>query len=119
MAKILTVDDSKSMRQMVAMSLRSQGHDVTEAEDGVDGLTKAQADKFDLVVTDINMPNKNGLELIADLRAQPQYKFIPILCLTTESSGDMKSKGKQAGATGWIVKPFTPEKLLDVIKKVL
>lgn len=119
MSKILAVDDSKSMRQMVAMSLKSAGHDVTEAEDGVQALTAAKQAQFDIVVTDINMPNMNGIELIHALRALPNYKFTPILCLTTESSGDMKTKGKEAGATGWIVKPFSPEKLLSVINRVL
>ena len=119
MSKILAVDDSKSMRQMVAMSLKSAGHDVTEAEDGLQALNIAKQSQFDLVVTDINMPNMNGIELIQHLRSLPNYKFTPILCLTTESSGDMKTKGKEAGATGWIVKPFSPEKLLSVINRVL
>lgn len=119
MSKILAVDDSKSMRQMVAMSLKSAGHEVVEAEDGVQALEIAKQNQFDLVVTDINMPNMNGIELIQALRPLPNYKFTPILCLTTESSGDMKSKGKEAGATGWIVKPFSPEKLLSVINRVL
>jgi len=119
MSKILAVDDSKSMRQMVSMSLKSAGHDVTEAEDGKVALDIAQKQTFDLVVTDINMPNMNGIELIQALRGQANYKFTPILCLTTESSGDMKTKGKEAGATGWIVKPFSPEKLLSVINRVL
>ncbi len=119
MAKILAVDDSKSMRQMVSMSLKSAGHDVTDAEDGVIALAIAKKENFDLVVTDINMPNMNGIELVTALRAMPSFKFTPILCLTTESSGDMKAKGKQAGATGWIVKPFSPEKLLSVITRVL
>ncbi|MBN2646987.1 MAG: response regulator [Thiotrichales bacterium] len=119
MSRILAVDDSKSMRQMVTMSLQSAGHDVAEAEDGMAALALAKQQQFDLVVTDINMPNMNGIELITALRAMPNYKFTPILCLTTESSGDMKTKGKEAGATGWIVKPFSPEKLLSVIARVL
>jgi len=119
MAKILAVDDSKSMRQMVSMSLKSAGHDVTEAEDGAMALDIAKKQGFDLIVTDINMPNMNGIELITALRTMPNYKFTPILCLTTESSDDMKGKGKSAGATGWIVKPFSPEKLLATIARVL
>lgn len=120
MSKILAVDDSKSMRQMVSMSLKSAGHDVTEAEDGAIALDIAKREQFDLIVTDINMPNMNGIELIQAVRGTlPNYKFTPILCLTTESSGDMKAKGKEAGATGWIVKPFSPEKLLSVINRVL
>jgi two-component system chemotaxis response regulator CheY len=117
--KILAVDDSKSMRQMVAMTLKSAGFDVTEGEDGVDGLNKAKAGHFDLVLTDINMPNMNGIELTRSLRALPAYKGTPIICLTTESSDEMKAKGKQAGATGWIVKPFSPEKLLATLERVL
>lgn len=117
--KILAVDDSKSMRQMVAMTLKSAGFDVTEGEDGADGLNKAKAGHFDLVLTDINMPNMNGIELTKALRALPAYKGTPIICLTTESSDDMKAKGKQAGATGWIVKPFSPEKLLATLERVL
>ncbi|AHF01191.1 Fis family transcriptional regulator [Thiomicrospira aerophila AL3] len=119
MPKILAVDDSKSMRQMVTMSLTSAGHQVVEAEDGAAALNIAKQEQFDVVVTDINMPNMNGIELITALRALPNYKFTPILCLTTESSGDMKVKGKDAGATGWIVKPFSPEKLLSVISRVI
>ncbi len=119
MSKILAVDDSKSMRQMVSMSLKSAGHDVTEAEDGAIAFDIAKTQSFDLIITDINMPNMNGIELIHALRALPNFKFTPILCLTTESSGDMKQKGKEAGATGWIVKPFSPEKLLSVINRVL
>jgi len=117
--KILAVDDSKSMRQMVAMTLKSAGFDVVEAEDGVDALNKANAAQFDLVLTDINMPNMNGIELTTKLRSLGNYSMIPIICLTTESSDDMKGKGKAAGATGWIVKPFSPEKLLATINRVI
>jgi two-component system chemotaxis response regulator CheY len=117
--KILAVDDSKSMRQMVAMTLKSAGYDVTDAEDGLDALGKAKTELFDLVLTDINMPNMTGIELIQALRVMPDYHLIPIICLTTESSNDMKAEGKSAGATGWIVKPFSPEKLLSTIERVL
>lgn len=119
MAKFLIVDDSKSMRQMIEMTLTDEGHDVIAAEDGVDALSKAAGKKFDVIVTDINMPNMNGLELIAELRQKPEFKSTPILCLTTESGSDMKTKGKQAGATGWIVKPFEPEKLIKTVDRVL
>lgn len=119
MAKILAVDDSKSMRQMVSMSLKSAGHQVTEADDGRMALDLAQKEQYDLIVTDINMPNMNGIELIHALRANNHYKHTPILCLTTESSDDMKGQGKSAGATGWIVKPFSPEKLLATIARVI
>ena len=119
MANILIVDDSASMRQMVAFTLKSKGHNVIDASDGVDGLNKAKQNSFDLVISDINMPNKNGLELTADLRALPNYKFTPILLLTTESAGDKKMEGKSAGATGWIVKPFNPDTLNQTVSKVL
>jgi two-component system chemotaxis response regulator CheY len=104
---------------MVAMTLKSAGFDVTEAEDGVDALGKANSAQFDLVLTDINMPNMGGIELTTKLRSLGNYRMTPIICLTTESSDDMKGKGKAAGATGWIVKPFSPEKLLATINRVL
>ena len=119
MASILAVDDSASMRQMVSFTLKNAGYDVIEAVDGVDALDKAKARTVDLVVTDVNMPNKDGIALIRDLRALPAYKFKPILMLTTESGPEKKQQGKQAGATGWIVKPFNPDQLLKTIKKVL
>ncbi|NOQ16516.1 MAG: response regulator [Methyloprofundus sp.] len=119
MASVLAVDDSASMRQMVSFTLKGAGYTVVEAVDGVDALAKAQAQKFDCVVTDVNMPNKDGITLIKDLRALPNYKFVPMLMLTTESGMDKKQQGKAAGATGWIVKPFNPDQLLKTIKKVL
>lgn len=119
MAKILAVDDSASMRQMVSFTLKGAGHDVVEAVDGVDALAKAKGAKFDLVVSDVNMPNMDGITLIKELRALPDFKFTPMLMLTTESAGDKKQQGKAAGATGWIVKPFNPDQLLATIGKVL
>ena len=119
MAKILAVDDSASMRQMVTFTLKGAGHDVVEAVDGVDALGKAKSASFDLVVSDVNMPNMDGITLIAELRKLPAFKFTPMLMLTTESSADKKSQGKAAGATGWIVKPFNPDQLLATIKKVI
>ncbi|MCQ8105222.1 response regulator [Methylomonas sp. SURF-2] len=119
MATILAVDDSASMRQMVSFTLKGAGYVVVEAVDGVDALNKAKAQAFDCVVTDVNMPNKDGISLIKDLRALPNYKFTPMLMLTTESGMDKKQQGKDAGATGWIVKPFNPDQLLKTIKKVL
>ena len=116
---ILAVDDSASIRQMVSFTLKQSGFQVVEAEDGVKGFEAAQNHKIDLVLTDLNMPNMNGLELITKLRTLPQFKFIPILMLTTESDETKKMAGKQAGATGWIVKPFNPEQLLKVIERVL
>lgn len=119
MATILAVDDSASMRQMVSFTLKGAGYNVVEAVDGVDALHKAKAQSFDCIVTDVNMPNKDGIELIRELRALPNYKFTPMLILTTESGMDKKQQGKEAGATGWIVKPFSPDQLLKTIKKVM
>ncbi len=119
MASILAVDDSASMRKMVSFTLRAAGYDVEEAVDGVDALAKAQARNFDCVVTDVNMPNKDGITLIRDLRALPNYKFVPMLMLTTESGIEKKQEGKAAGATGWMVKPFNPDQLLKTLLKVL
>ncbi len=119
MASILAVDDSASMRQMVSFTLKGSGYEVVEASDGVEALAIAKTRSFDLVVTDVNMPNMDGIELIGELRKLPNFKFTPLLMLTTESGMDKKQQGKAAGATGWIVKPFNPEQLLATIKKVL
>jgi len=119
MATILTVDDSASMRQMVTFTLKSAGHQVTEATDGVDALQKAKQEKFNLIITDVNMPNMDGITLTKELRALDDYKFTPILTLTTESGSNRKKEGKAAGATGWIIKPFNPDQLLSTIQKVL
>lgn len=116
--KILTVDDSKTMRDMVSYTLKEAGFDVIDAEDGQQALEKLKGTKVDAVVTDLNMPNMNGFELIRALRANPDYKMAPILMLTTEGDEGKKQEGKSAGATGWIVKPFNPEKLVQVVKKV-
>lgn len=119
MGKILAVDDSASMRQMVAFTLKSAGHQVVEAGDGTQGLELAKTNSFDLVLTDVNMPQMDGITLTAELRKLPAYKFTPILILTTEAGGDKKMAGKTAGATGWLVKPFNPDQLLATIKRVL
>ncbi len=117
--RILIVDDSASIRQMVSFTLQGEGYETDEARDGAEALEKASASVFQLVVTDLNMPNMDGIELIKRLRSNPAYKFIPILMLTTESQAEKKMEGKAAGATGWIVKPFKPEQLVGVVKKVL
>lgn len=117
--KIATVDDSSSVRQMVSITLKGAGYEVIEGVDGKDALGKLQGNQADMVITDLNMPNMDGIELIRALRAMPSYKFTPIIMLTTESQAQRKQEGKEAGATGWIVKPFKPEQLLEVIKKVL
>lgn len=117
--EILVVDDSTSIRRMVAFTLKNSGYDVIEAVDGQDALEKAKTKTTQLVLTDQNMPRMDGLSLIRSLRSLPQYKDIPILMLTTEASDAMKVQGRAAGATGWLVKPFDPEKLLEVVKKVI
>ena len=119
MADILVVDDSTTMRQMVNFTLTGAGHNVVEAADGQDALKTVEGKRFDLVITDINMPKMDGISLIKALRAMPNFKFIPILTLTTESQSEKKQEGKAAGATGWIVKPFNPDSLLSVLGKVL
>ena len=117
--KILIVDDSESIREVVSATLENVGYQVISAFDGVDALNYADGQPLDLVITDLNMPNKDGIELIRDIRKQDEYKFTPILLLTTESQAEKKKEAKLAGATGWIVKPFVQEKLLATIKKVL
>jgi two-component system chemotaxis response regulator CheY len=116
---IMTVDDSASIRQMVTFTLEQAGYDVLEAVDGVDAMNKLGDTTVNMMITDLNMPNMDGLELIKNTRTRPEYKFMPIIMLTTESQAEKKQEGKAAGATGWIVKPFKPEQLLGVIKKVL
>lgn len=119
MAKILAVDDSASLRQMVSFTLKKAGHEVVEAADGRDALQKAKSHRVDLVLSDINMPVMDGMALVKELRQLPGYKFTPILMLTTESSPEKKQEGKAAGATGWIVKPFSPDQLLATLTRVL
>ena len=119
MASILAVDDSASMRQMVTFTLKGAGYDVIEAGDGQEALNLARSKKVNLVLTDVNMPKMDGIALIRALRGLPDYRFTPMLMLTTESAADKKQEGKAAGATGWLVKPFNPEQLLATIKKVL
>lgn len=119
MTKILAVDDSASMRQMVTFTLTGAGYEVKDAADGQQALDLAKKEQFDVVVSDVNMPVMDGITLISELRKLPQYKSTPLLMLTTESSNDKKMAGKQAGATGWIVKPFNPDQLLKTIERVV
>jgi two-component system chemotaxis response regulator CheY len=116
---ILAVDDSASMRQMVRFTLESAGYRVVQAVDGIEALDFAKTSAVDLVLTDVNMPRMDGITLVRELRGLSTYKFTPVLVLTTESGQDTKQRGKQAGATGWIVKPFSPEQLLSTIARVL
>jgi two-component system chemotaxis response regulator CheY len=117
--RILTVDDSAAMRQMVEVTLTSAGYDVLQARDGREALSIAGSNSVDLVITDVNMPEMDGIELVRELRGMASYKHIPLLVLTTEASTERKMEGREAGATGWIVKPFNPDKLLATVAKVL
>lgn len=119
MKTILALDDSASVRQMVKLTLTAAGYAVVEAEDGVDGLAKAQTNVCQMVLTDLNMPNMNGLAFIRALRQMPSYNGVPVVFLTTESDDNVKQEAKAAGATGWITKPFKPEQLTAVAKKLL
>jgi two-component system chemotaxis response regulator CheY len=116
--RVMTVDDSKTMRDMVSFTLRQAGYAVTEAEDGQKALAALKTSTADLVITDLNMPNMDGISLIRALRKEAKYRTVPILMLTTEADAAKKAEGREAGATGWIVKPFSPEKLLDVVQRV-
>ncbi len=117
---VLVVDDSVSMRQMVSFTLTGAGYEVVEAGDGKEAVDKLNGGaKPNLVITDLNMPNMDGIALIKAVRGMPTHKFTPILMLTTESSDAKKKEGQSAGATGWVVKPFNPEQMLATIKKVL
>ena len=115
---VLAVDDSKTMRDMLSFTLTQAGYKVTEATDGNDALKKARGATFDLVITDVNMPGMDGITLVRELRKTGNHRTTPILVLTTEADREKKDEGRAAGATGWIVKPFNPEKLLQTVKKV-
>ncbi len=119
MARILAVDDSAAMRQMVGITLSSAGHHVQQAADGVEALRIAERERFDLVITDVNMPKMDGITLMRELRARSNYHHTPLLMLTTEATFECKQQGKAAGATGWLVKPFNPDRLLATVAKVL
>jgi two-component system chemotaxis response regulator CheY len=117
--KALVVDDSLSMRQMLAYTLQQAGFDVLQGANGKEGLTQLQNGRVDLIVTDLNMPEMDGITFIRSLRALDACRFTPVLMLTTESQDTKKAEGKAAGATGWIIKPFDPEKLLNVVKRLV
>jgi two-component system, chemotaxis family, chemotaxis protein CheY len=117
--RILAVDDSPSMRHMVSVTLRGAGYEVVEAADGDEALEYARGHSVDLVLADVNMPRMNGITLVAHLRTLPDYRLTPLLLLTTESSQESKQQGKQAGATGWMIKPFHPDQLLATLDRVL
>ncbi|MBN2804592.1 MAG: response regulator [Deltaproteobacteria bacterium] len=116
---ILIVDDSASIRQMISFTLKKAGYNIVEAVDGADAMKKLATAKVNMVITDLNMPNMNGIELIKNIRKNSTCRFAPVIMLTTESQDSKKQEGKAAGATGWIVKPFKPDQLISVVKKVL
>ena len=116
--RIMTVDDSATVRQVLQMTLEDAGYDVVEAVDGADALNKLSADSVDMLVTDLNMPNVDGINLIQQVRQKPGNRFMPIIMLTSVAQPEMKSAGKAAGASGWITKPFNPEQLLAVVRMV-
>ncbi|MBR2361734.1 MAG: response regulator [Spirochaetaceae bacterium] len=117
--RILAVDDSVSIRKSISFILGQEGFEVVEAENGSDGLNKSKGEKFGLIITDINMPIMDGIQFIKELRSTAEHKFTPIIVLTTENQDSKMQEGKAAGATGWIVKPFTSEKLIAVVKKII
>ncbi len=120
MAKtVLIVDDSISMRQVVRMALGSAGYDVIEAEDGKAALRKLDGKKIHLIISDVNMPNMDGIAFVKEVKASPNYRFTPIIMLTTESQDEKKQQGKSAGAKAWVVKPFRPEQLLSAVGKLI
>ncbi|MBB6479011.1 response regulator [Spirochaeta isovalerica] len=117
--KILVVDDSAAIRQSVTFVLQQEGYETIEAADGAEGLEKIKGSAVDMVVSDVNMPNMDGITMVSKIRELSEFRFIPIIILTTESQSSKMEEGKAAGATGWIVKPFTSDKLLAVVKKLL
>jgi len=120
MAKtILIVDDSASLRQVVAIALKGAGYEVIEAGDGKEGLAKLDGTKINLIVSDVNMPNMDGLEMVLEIKKMAAYKFTPIIMLTTEAGADMKERGKAAGVKAWVVKPFKPDQMLDAVSKLV
>ena len=119
MAKILTVDDSKVIRDLVEAVLIENNHEVVTANDGVEGLDAARNEQFDMILSDINMPNMTGISMVSKVRRLPGYEYTPIIMLTTESSDFKKDKAKKMGATGWLQKPFDPERLMKAVNKLV
>ena len=120
MAKtIMIVDDSASLRQVVAIALKGAGYDVIEGSDGDDGLSKLDGTKINLIISDVNMPGMDGLTMVTEIKKMPNYKFTPIIMLTTEAGADLKAKGKDAGVKAWVVKPFKPDQMLDAVSKLI
>ncbi|MFV2057700.1 MAG: response regulator [Thiohalomonadales bacterium] len=120
MAKtILIVDDSASLRQVVAIALKGAGYDVIEAADGTEGLAKLDGKKINLIISDVNMPNMDGITMVKEIKKKANYKFTPIIMLTTEAGASVKEQGKAAGVKAWVVKPFKPEQMLDAVSKLV
>ena len=119
MATILVVDDSASLRQVVAIALKGAGYEVIEAGDGKQALAKLDGTKINLVVSDVNMPVMDGLTFVTEMKKLPKYKFTPVIMLTTEAGGDMKERGKAAGVKAWVVKPFKPDQMLSAVSKLI
>ncbi len=116
---VMIVDDSASVRQVVAIALKGAGYDVVDACDGKDALTKLDGRKIHLIISDVNMPNMDGITFVRQVKANPSYKFTPVIMLTTESAAEKKQKGQEAGARAWIVKPFQPQQMLDAVAKLV
>jgi len=116
---ILVVDDSATLRQVVSISLTGAGYNVIEAFDGKDGLDKLSGEKIHLIISDVNMPNMDGLSMVKEIKGMPAYKFTPIIMLTTEAQAEMKQRGKEVGAKAWMVKPFKPDQMLDAVSKLI
>lgn len=120
MAKtIMIVDDSASLRQVVSIALKREGYDVLEASDGKDGLSKLDGQKVHLIISDVNMPGMDGLTMVSEIKKMPNYKFTPIIMLTTEAGADKKEQGKAAGAKAWMVKPFKPDQMINAVSKLV
>ncbi|TFH93523.1 MULTISPECIES: response regulator [Vibrio] len=116
---IMVVDDSESLRQVVSIALEGAGYRVIEAKDGLDGLAQLTGDKVHLIISDVNMPNMNGIDFVKQLKTLPKYKFTPVIMLTTESQQYLMEEGRKAGAKAWMVKPFRPEQMLEAVSKLL
>jgi two-component system chemotaxis response regulator CheY len=119
MKKVLIVDDAITMRQLVAATLKSAGYEVVDAKDGVEALKKLEIGRFNLIISDVNMPNMDGITFLKEVKKSPKHKFTPVVMLTTESQAGIKEEGRKAGAKAWIVKPFKPNDLLAVVKKII
>ena len=116
---ILIVDDSDSLREVVGIALKNAGYEVIEGADGQEGLKQLDGKKVHLIISDVNMPNMNGIEMVKKIKEMNEYKFTPIIMLTTESGDDMKDQGREAGVKAWMVKPFKPEQMLDAVSKLI